>query len=161
MALGKRDWKLTSGGEAFFYGISLPEIIICLLWFFIGICIGHSCIVEHRRPDLTLAGLSYRAGRLFNNYSPKAKLILFNNINWAWGGKHSFERTKKSAKVNHSTINHADKAPWSLFLPSKSSALGYWCIFKTVLLWNFGKTPSSRQRFCSALRVHLVRLLTS
>ena len=22
---------------------------------------------------------------IFNNYSPKAKLILFNNINWAWG----------------------------------------------------------------------------
>ena len=58
-------------------------------------------------------------------------------------------------KVSYSKLllnkSRCFKTPWSLFLPLKSSALGYSCFFKKALLWNFGKTPSSRQRFCSAL----------
>ena len=38
-----------------------------------------------------------------------------------------------------------------LFLPSESSTLGYSLIFKTFLLWNFGKTPSLRRQVCFAL----------
>ena len=36
----------------------------------------------------------------------------------------------KSATVNHSTINHTVQTPWTLFLPSESSTLGYSCILK-------------------------------
>ena len=54
---------------------------------------------------------------------------------------------KKSTTVNHFTINHALQTPWSLFVPLESSTLGYSCIFKKFLLWNFGKIFSLRQRF--------------
>ena len=64
-------------------------------------------------------------------------------------GKQSFERT-----------------PWSPLLPSKSSALGYSCIFKKALLWNFGKTPSSShtprlaQNKLFLLRINIARFNT-
>ena len=58
---------------------------------------------------------------------------------------------KKSARVNHIAIIHADVPPWSLFLPSKSSRVRFSYIFKKFLLKDFGKTPSSRQRFRFAL----------
>ena len=53
---------------------------------------------------------------------------------------------KTSATVNHFTINHTDS-----FITKKPSTLGYSCIFNKFLPWNFGKTPSSRKRFCAAL----------
>ena len=48
-------------------------------------------------------------------------------------GKHE-RMYKKSATITHFTINHAFQTPCSLFLPSKSSTLGYSCVFKEFLL---------------------------
>ena len=97
------------------------------------------------------------------NFYLWAKLVLKENpeITKQWqsnliflcSGKHSFE-TVTVQKVSYSKPSH-NKSHWQFkhqeVLTSKSSTLGYSCIFKKFLPWNFGKTPSSRQRFCSAL----------
>ena len=64
---------------------------------------------------------------------------------------------EKSATVNHLTINN-DKSRclnnMKSFLTFKIINLTQeysCCIFKKFLLWNFGKTSSSRHRFCFAL----------
>ena len=99
-------------------------------------------------------------------FSPKINIYLQANLvlrenpeitkQWQSGlvflcsGKHSFECKKVSYNKplhNKSRCVNTMKS----FLNFKVINLGYSCIFKKFLLWNFGKTPSSRQRFCSAL----------
>ena len=107
----------------------------------------------------------------FRKYLPSFFLHKLTSIyrqNWSCKKIPKSQNSDKASSFSSVVVNIAlsvqnvsyskplhNKSHWQFkhqeVLTSKSSTLGYSCIFKKFLPWNFGKTPSSLKRLCAAL----------